>query len=80
MTSINKEEVSNELQKIVDKFNEDFSEWMSSTGCRANFQWKYGLDRNVKEIEIQSIDLIVFRKDAPKFEQMKEAMKEPLNL
>ena len=79
MTSVelNKEDVSNDLQRIVDNFNAEMGKWMIDSGCRANFQWLYGLDRNVKSMEIQSIDLIVYRKPAPKFEQLKEAMGSP---
>ena len=78
MTSINKEEVSEELQSIVNDFNQRFSSWMETHGCRAEFAWRYGTERSqVKSMDIQAIDLIVYRKTPPQFELMKEKLNSP---
>ena len=78
MTSINKEEVSSELNTIVNDFNRKFAEWMATHGCRAEFAWRYGTERTmIKGLEVQAIDLIVYRKSAPNFEIMKEKLSSP---
>jgi hypothetical protein len=71
---IGRKEVTESLQAVVSKFNTDFNEWMNSCGCRATFGWKYGIDQHVKEMEIQCIDLIVYRKPPPPFKTIQEAV------
>ena len=78
MTSISKEEVSEELSAIVANFNTAFKQWMDTHGCRAEFAWRYGTDRSmIKALEVQAIDLIVYRKAPPQFETMKEKLSSP---
>jgi len=60
-----KKSISDDLKKIVDEFNSKFQGWMKETGCRANFGWKYGDHDALKQLEVQSIDLIVYRKPPP---------------
>lgn len=57
-----------ELQEIVDQFNKQFNKWTKDHGARAIFGWTYGdgKDRQVKGLEIQAIDIIVWRKPPPK--------------
>ena len=57
-----KKTTSDDLKVIVQKFNDQFKEWMDKTGCRANFGWQYPEHDSIKTMEIQSIDLIVYRK------------------
>ncbi|NDC22617.1 MAG: hypothetical protein EBZ49_00580 [Proteobacteria bacterium] len=71
---MNKEEVSKELTQIVNNFNEEFAKWMEKTGCRASFGWKYWHDHNVKSLEVQAIDLIVYRKPPPAYQTVKDVM------
>ena len=62
-----KKVTSDHLQGMVDQFNNQFQKWMADTGCRANFGWKYGKEDSIKQLEIQGIDVIVYRKPAPNF-------------
>jgi hypothetical protein len=79
MTSIDKVAVTEELKQIVTDFNSKFADWMEAHGCRAEFAWRYGSDRTqVKSLDIQAVDLIVFRKPAPAFERMQEALGTPV--
>lgn len=59
------------LKKIVDRFNEDLSKWYEESGCVANFNWKYGKG---KVIDIVSIDYIVYRKEAPSPQSVKDIL------
>jgi hypothetical protein len=59
------------LQEIVSKFNEDLAEWFTTTGCVANFGWKY---QEHKSLEITGIDYIVYRKPAPSGERIKDIL------
>lgn len=59
------------LQEIVTKFNEDLAEWFTTTGCVANFGWKY---QQHKALEITGIDYIVYRKPAPSGERIKDIL------
>lgn len=56
------------LQDIVDAFNDAFARWTSATGNRVNFGWQYGdgKEKQIKALEIQGIDKIVWRKPPPK--------------
>ena len=69
-----KKEASDDLLSIVQDFNQKFGEWMEKTGCRATFGWLYGADKAVKLMEIQAIDAIVYRKEPPKFQTIKDVM------
>lgn len=60
---VDKEKITNELEQIVNEFNSKFKDWMTTTGCRANFSWKYGMHQDVKALELHSVDLIVYRKE-----------------
>lgn len=73
---IDKEKVSIELAAIVSDFNDRFDKWMQATGCRATFGWKYGLHQQIKAMEIQAVDFIVYRKPPPAFSTLGDAMKE----
>jgi len=74
MTSINKEEVSKELIEMASEFSTKFQKWMEKHDCRATFQWRYGSDRSVKSLEVESIDLLVFRRPPPSFENIKQVL------
>jgi hypothetical protein len=63
--NIDQEQVYKSLKTIVDNFNKDLHDWMEDTGCRVNFGFNYGLDRDVKSLEIMGVDLIVWRKQPP---------------
>lgn len=76
--TIDTAEASEELQTVVDAFNAGFRAWMQKYGCRAEFAWRYGTERTqIKGMEIQAIDMIVYRKPAPQFEIMKEKLSSP---
>lgn len=65
-----KEHAIKRLHDIVSEFNETFQSWMEETGCRAAFGWTYNPGGNrdqIKGLEIQGIDLIVFRKPPPAY-------------
>jgi hypothetical protein len=59
------EQIYKSLKSIVNDFNKNLHDWMEDTGCRVNFGFSYGLDRDVKSIDILGIDLIVWRKQPP---------------
>jgi len=67
LNDIGKKATSDQLKEIVQEFNDKFKVWMDETGCRANFGWKYGDHDSIKTMQIQSIDLIVYRKPPPDF-------------
>lgn len=61
--------------EIAETFNTQFQKWMEKTGCRATFGWLYGAgDKSPKALEIQAVDLIVFRKEPPTFATIQQAM------
>jgi len=57
-----KQKVSNQLENIVHDFNVAFAQWMERTGCRANFGFKYGAGKELKALEIVSIDAMIYKK------------------
>lgn len=48
------------LNKIVDRFNRDFSEWMSGTCMAANFTWGY--ENKGKKLVISDVSKIIYSK------------------
>ena len=77
MTSIDKTAVTEELKQIVDDFNSRFADWMEAHGCRAEFAWKYGSDRTqIKALDVTAVDLIVYRRPAPDFTTVRDAVKQ----
>lgn len=56
------------LSDIVEEFNKKLSDWMETTGCRANFGWGYSPDddKDRKFLQIQEIDLPVYKKEVGK--------------
>lgn len=60
-----------ELSAIVDTFNKSLSKWYEDTGCVAGFSWRY---RGRKSLEVDGIDYIVYRKDAPSDESLKSIL------
>lgn len=66
--------ITEDLELIISEFNDRFAEWMDSTRCRASFEWRYGKDREPKSMQLQSIDLIVYRKESHETVAKLEAM------
>ena len=62
---MNKEKVTDQLACIVQDFNRSFKKWMEETGCQANFGWLYNPNTGFKMMEIQDVNLIVYRKPPP---------------
>ena len=60
---MNKEQVTQDLLMIVEEFNQKFQKFNQETGFTSNFQLNYQLQQ--KQLEIQTIDYIVFRKEPP---------------
>lgn len=60
-----------ELKSIVDKFNSDLLKWYDKSGCVAGFAWRY---KDKMQLEICSVDYMVYRKPAPSELTMKAAM------
>lgn len=48
------------LERIVEKFNHDFSEWMRGTEMAANFVWSY--ENKGKKLVISDVSKIVYSK------------------
>lgn len=70
-----------ELSSVVEKFNEDFKQWMERTGCVASFQWNYldGKEIQIKAVEdlsLTQIDKIIYRKEPPSDADMEKALGE----
>ena len=66
-----REEITKELKDLVEGFNKSLEEWYKKTGCVVNFSWNYNM---FKKLEIAGIDYIVYRKDAPAEETIKEIL------
>ena len=69
MTDDEKRQICNGLETVIMNFNQNFQDWMERTGCRATFGWRYGGDKEVKTLEIVSVDAMIYRKPAPAFAQ-----------
>lgn len=54
-----------ELKQIVEEFNQKFNAWTNKYDSRVSFGWAYS-DKQIKAMEIQGIDKIVYRKPPPK--------------
>ena len=69
-------EICQSLASIVTEFNRSLTQWHESSGCVASFSWKYSDDdgQAIKELEIQSVDKILFRKPPPGFEALRAAI------
>lgn len=63
--------VTAQLQLIVAAFNNSLESWYKNSGCVANFSWGY---QQGKKLEITSIDYIVYRKQAPDEQTIKEVL------
>lgn len=59
------------LSDLVDKFNTDLQAWYETTGCDVNFSWKYNPK---KLLDVASIDVAVYRREAPSALTIKEAL------
>ena len=73
---MNDEEIRTSLSTIVETFNKSLTEWHKQSGCVASYSWKYSDDdgQAIKELELQSIDRILFRKPPPGFETLRRAI------
>lgn len=65
------EKAHEDLLKLVEDFNISLEKWYRDTGCVVNFSWKY---KGKKFLEVDGIDYIVYRKEAPTEERMKALM------
>ena len=75
LTDEKKKEASDSLQSLVEDFNKNFTEWMNETGCRANIGWKYNTNNEaIKRLEIQTIDLEVYRKPPPEYMSLQQGV------
>jgi len=63
--------VTAQLQLIVATFNNSLESWYKNSGCVANFAWGY---QQGKKLEVTSIDYIVYRKQAPDEQTLKEVL------
>ena len=77
LTNEQRETASQALLDLIEGFNKGYSAWMQSTGCVANFGWKYGSDQSIKTMELMSIDAIVYRKPPPSFESIAKKLSDP---
>jgi hypothetical protein len=59
------------LHQIVDNFNTDMDIWYQKTGCDVIFGWKYDPK---KKMDVVSVELAVFRKQATPPLTIKEAL------
>lgn len=62
-----KKEIVSGLEAAVEEFNRAFQAWMEKTGCRANFGWSYGPDRQLKALQILDIDAMVYKRPDPRW-------------
>lgn len=70
------EKISTDLQQIVSTFNRAFRHWVKDNNCVAEFSWAYNPD-GVKQIDIVSIDSIVYRrKPNADFSTIKKALEQ----
>ena len=64
---MDKEKAVADLQEIVRQFNKEFDMWSIMYDARVQFGWGYGKPgEQVKKMEIQAIDQIIYRKPPPK--------------
>lgn len=71
------------LQEIVDEFNEKFKSWHEEYNMNVEFGWGYAPGKNgtgVKQIDLQKIDLPIYRKPIPSANQLVEKIKENTNV
>lgn len=66
-----KDIIARELQEIVDRFNKELEAWHKKFECVANFSWGY---TGCKNLEIASVDYIVYRKPAPNEKTVREVL------
>jgi len=69
-----KEQVVEQLQNAIKSFNTALDGWHKETGCRANFGWKYGLDKQPKEMVLLSIDAMIYRPPLPEWAENQHKM------
>lgn len=72
-----------QLQSIVAEFNEKFKGWHEEFGMNVEFGWGYTPGKNgvgVKQIELQKIDMPIYRKPVPTAAQFMEKVKENTNV
>ena len=68
--------ISGDLHAVVEVFNKSFELWMVENNCVAEFSWGYNHEGK-KQLAVQTIDSIVFRKKMNHdFTSIEAAMKE----
>ena len=68
-----KKQITDDLEEIVERFNNDFKQWSYRHGTVANFLFDY---RDGKKILINSIDVIVHRREAPSAKTIQDVLKQ----
>jgi len=68
-----KTQITEDLQMIVNRFNNDLAAWEARTHSYSNFKWVYG-EAGGKRLAVSSIDLPVV-KEVPSEEAIEEARK-----
>lgn len=67
-----------DLKVIVADFNASFERWRKTFGMVANFSWAYSADNYdepAKNLEVGSIDRIIYRRPPPSRETLEEAVR-----
>ena len=62
---LNREEIHDQLWRIVERFNHNLSTWMHAYDCVANFGWEFGGPQREKRLSITDIDYIIYRRPPP---------------
>jgi hypothetical protein len=74
---------SHALQTIVQEFNEKFKKWSEDYDMNVEFGWAYVPSKNgkgIKQLDLQKIDLPIFRKPIPTASHLIEQIKEKTNV
>lgn len=66
--------MTKKLKEIVGRFNTDFDAWMKETGCVANFSWGYDRETGRKFLQMNEIDMMIYRSAPPSNADVRAAL------